>query len=94
MLIDGFIWLPEIVEKLEAKHHVSQDEAEEIFFNTPKFRFVEAGHRADEDVYSAGGQTDGGRYLIVFFIHKADNAALILSARDMDRKERRRNERK
>jgi uncharacterized DUF497 family protein len=94
MFIDAFIWLPEIVEKLEAKHHVSQDEAEEIFFNRPKYRFVESGHRAGDDVYSASGQTDGGRYLIVFFIRKADDTALVVSARDMDHKERRRYERK
>ena len=94
MFVDDFVWLPHIVEKLEAKHHVSQDEAEEVFFNDPKYRFVESGHRLDEDVYSAGGQTESGRYLIVFFIHKADNSALILTARDMDSRERKRYGRK
>ena len=94
MFIDAFVWLPEIIEKLKAKHHVSQDEVEEVFFNYPRYRFVESGHRPDEDVYSAGGQTDGGRYLIVFFIHKTGNTALILTARNMDSKERRRHERK
>ncbi len=94
MNIADFIWLPDIVEKLAVKHHVSQDEAEEVFFNRPKFRFVESGHQQGEDVYAGLGQTDAGRYLIVFFIHKAGNIALILSARDMDPKERRRYERK
>ena len=94
MQIDDFIWLPDIVEKLAFKHDVTQDEAEDVFFNRPRYRFVESGHRTDEDVYSAGGQTDAGRYLIVFFVHKADNTALILSARDMDRRERRRYERR
>jgi len=91
--IDGFIWLPDIADKIVAKHRVTQDETEEVFFNHPKFRFVEAGHRPGEDVYVAAGQTDAGRYLVVFFIHKASNKALIVSARDMDRKERRRYER-
>jgi len=45
-------------------------------------------------VYTACGRTDDGRYLIVFFILKPDNLALILSARDMDRMERRRCEQK
>lgn len=94
MFIDEFVWLPDIIEKLETKHHVSQDEVEEVFFNAARYRFVESGHRPDEDVYSAGGQTDSGRYLIVFFIHKTGNTALILTARDMDSKERRRHERK
>jgi uncharacterized DUF497 family protein len=94
MFIDEFVWLPNIIEKLEIKHHVSQDEVEEVFFNVPRYRFVESGHRPDEDVYSAGGETDSGRYLMVFFIHKTGNTALILTARDMDNKERRRHGRK
>jgi len=94
MFIDDFIWLTEIPEKLATKHGVSQDEVEEVFFNYPKYRFVELGYRSGENVYSATGQTDNGRYLIVFFIHKRVNTALILSARNMDRAERRRHERK
>jgi len=41
------------------------------------------------NVYVAFGQTDGGRYLVVFFILKKNRQALILSARDMTRAERR-----
>lgn len=89
MYIDDFIWLPDMIEKLAKKHHVTIEEAEDVFFDRPKFRFVESGHRSGEDVYSAMGQTDAGRYLVVFFIHKLGNMALILTARDMDRKERR-----
>lgn len=55
---------------------------------------MESGHREGEDVYAATGQTDGGRYVIVFFIYKADKTALVLSARDMDGKERKRHGRK
>ena len=94
MRIDGFAWLPEIVEKLSSKHGVEQEEAEEVFFNRPRFWFVENGYRAGEDVYAATGQTNAGRYLMVFFIHKADKTALILSARDMDDKERKRHGKK
>jgi uncharacterized DUF497 family protein len=94
MYIDDFIWLPDILDKLIVKHHVTQDEAEEIFFNQPRYRFVEKGHRTGENIYAAGGQTDAGRYLIVFFIYKSNGIALILSARDMDKKERKRYERK
>ena len=94
MIIDDFVWLPDIIDKLASKHQVTEDEAEEIFFNRPRYRFAEFGHRSGQDVYSAWGQTDAGRYLIVFFIHKSANTALILSARDMDDKERQRYERK
>jgi uncharacterized protein len=94
MYIDDFIWPPVIVEKLAVKHNVTQDEVEEVFFNSPRFRFVESGRRYGEDVYLATGQTDAGRYLIVIFVRKEENIALILSARDMDRKERKRHGRK
>ncbi len=94
MYIDDFIWLPDIVEKLFVKHGVRQDEAEEVFFDRPKYRFIEAGRRLNEDVYAAFGQTDARRYLVVLFIRKGANTALILSAREMDDGERRRYERK
>ena len=93
MYIDDFIWLPDVAEKLVVKHHVTQDEAEEVFFNHPQYRFVESGHSVGEGVYVASGQTDSGRYLMVFFLHKPDHLSLILSARDMDRQERRQYER-
>ena len=64
-------------------------EVEEVFANRPRFRFVAKGDRSGEDVYSAIGQTNAGRYLIVFFILKPYHRALVISARDMDRKERR-----
>jgi uncharacterized DUF497 family protein len=94
MYIDDFVWLPDIIDKLAVKHHVTPDEVEEVFFDRPRFRFVESGHRRGEDVYAASGQTDAGRYPVVFLIHKPPGTALILSARDMDREERRRYERK
>ncbi len=75
MYIDDFVWLPDVVDKLIAKHRVSQDEVEELFFDRPKYRFVEAGHREHEDLYSISGQTEAGRYLIVFFVYKQSNTA-------------------
>lgn len=91
MTIRDFLWLETIVEKLAVKHQVSSDEVTQIFDeeNEPYFRFVEKGHREGENVYAALGQTDGGRYLIVFFVLKADKKALIVSARDMTQSERR-----
>ena len=94
MRIEGVIWLRDIVDKLAFKHHVQTDEVEEVLNGKPKFRFVEKGERRGEDVYLALGQTDAGRYLSVLFIYKKTKEALILSARDMARKERRRYGRK
>ncbi len=89
MKIKGIIWLDEILDKLIGKHNVYQHEVKEILNTKPHFRFVEKGHRSRENVYAAMGQTDGGRYLVVFFVHKIDRRALILSARDMTKAERR-----
>ena len=89
MKIAGLIWLEEIVEKLEAKHRVMPEEVEQLFANRPRIKRMNKGHYRGEDVYRALGQADAGRYLVVFFIHKMTNEALILSARDMDDKERR-----
>ena len=89
MQIDEIIWLSQFVEKLESRHNVTTMEVEEVFVNRPRFRFVAKGNRSGEDVYSAMGQTDAGRYLIIFFILKPYHRALVVSARDVDRKERR-----
>ncbi len=88
MRVEEIIWLDAIVEKLAVKHQVAPDEVEEVLRNKPKFRFVENGEREGEDVYLALGQTDAGRYLSVVFIYKPSAQALILSARDMAKKER------
>lgn len=90
MKIEGVIWLSDVVDKLASKHHVETTEVEEALDNGPKIRFVEKGTRKGEDVYLALGQTDAGRYLAVLFIYKKTREALILSARDMAEKERRR----
>lgn len=94
MVIKGIVWIDEFVEKLHWKHNVSQQEVREVFSNKPKFRFVEQGHRPNENVYFASGRTSGGRYLIIYFIHKVDKRALIVSGRDMTCSERRRHGRK
>ncbi len=94
MKIRGFIWLEEIVDKLWRKHRVTQAEVVELFHNAPQMRFVERGYRAGEDVYSALGQSWGGRFLIVFFVYKHDRQALIVSAREMTAAERKKHEQK
>lgn len=58
------------------------------------YRRIERGKVRGEDLYTALGQTDAGRHLIVFFIHKTSGEALIISARDMTQKDRRQYERR
>ena len=88
MNIEGIIWLTNIIDKLAVKHHVEIYEVEEVLENKPRFRFVEKGGRKGENVYMALGQTEASRYLAVLFIYKTTKEALILSARDMAKKER------
>ena len=88
MKIVGFIWLEEIVEKLEVKHQVVPEEVEQVFSNQPRVKRMNRGRFRGEDVHRVLGQTDGGRYLVVFFIYKLTHEVLILSARDMGDKER------
>ena len=93
MDIDKLLWLEEVVEKLAVKHNVEDWEVEELFRNSPRIRFRAKGDRHGEDVYTALGQTDAGRYLFAVFIYKPRNQsrrlnlALVTSARDMDKKE-------
>lgn len=88
MNIEGIIWLTNIIDKLAVKHQVETYEVEEVLEYKPRFRFVEKGDRKGENVYMALGQTEAGRYLTVLFIYKTSKEALILSARDMAKKER------
>ncbi len=94
MHIAGIIWLRAIVDKLISKHSVLREEVKELFDNKPKFRLVEKGQRTGENLYSATGKTNDGRYLIVFFIYKKDQRALIISARDMTSSERKKHGKK
>ena len=70
MYIIEVIWLSQFIEKIASKHGVKTTEVEEVLCNRPFFRFVSKGKQSGEDVYSAMGQTNEGRYLIVYFIHK------------------------
>jgi len=92
--IKGLLWPAGIIEKLLLKHDVQQFEVREVFEGRRRFRFVEAGDRTGEDLCSALGQTEVGRYLIVFFIYTEGQEALIVSARDMNASERKRYGRK
>ncbi|MFQ5341196.1 MAG: BrnT family toxin [Anaerolineae bacterium] len=89
MRIHQIIWIDKFVDKIESKHDVTTFEVEEVLRGNKKVRRTAKGDVEGEDVYLALGQTDAGRYLAVFFILKRNHDVLPISARDMDRKERR-----
>ena len=93
LVIEAFIWLPDVIDKLTTKHRITPEEVEEIFFDRPRFYWHEKGRVQGEDMYTALGQTEAGRYLIVFFIFKPPQRALIVTAREMTPAERKRYER-
>lgn len=80
-----------VKEKLWIKHHVLEQEVHEVFDGRPHIEWRERGKVvANEDVYTAWGRSEAGRYLIVFFIYKKPfQEAFVLSARDMNKSERR-----
>ncbi len=89
MRIDGIIWLEKVEQKIWEKHRVHPSEVEGILESDPHVRFVERGFRQGEDLYSAQGQTEAGRYLIVYFLYKPrSREALVVTAREMTQKER------
>jgi len=89
MRLYDVIWKLRFIEKISGKHNVTTDEVEEILFGKSHFRRAQKGHIRGEDLYTAYGQTAGGRYFIVFCIRKEQTAALPVSARDMNDSERR-----
>jgi uncharacterized DUF497 family protein len=92
--ISDLLWLEDIVEKLDSKHGVSQDEVEQALKNAKGMRFVEKGNRKGEDIYVSLSQTNSGRHLSIVFILKENGSALILSARNMTTAEKKRYEKK
>jgi uncharacterized protein len=83
-----FDWDEANSEKNWFKHRVSQSECEQVFFNLPLVVGDDPKHSHAEDRHYVLGQTDKGRELFVVFTIRGD-AIRIVSARDMNRRERR-----
>ena len=69
-------------------------EVEDVLSGKCRMFKKETGKVDGEHLYNALGQTNQGRYLSIFFIKKLNNKALIISSRDMNKKERQRYEKK
>ena len=93
-MIDDIIWLDSIVDKLAWKHNVMTSEVEDALISRCRIFKKETGKVEGEHLYNALGKTKQGRYLSIFFIKKLNSKALIITARDMNRKERQRYEKK
>ncbi|MCX5826776.1 MAG: BrnT family toxin [Deltaproteobacteria bacterium] len=83
----GFDWDEGNILKDWEKHRVSVSECEQTFFNRPLVTSPDAGHSSEEARFYALGQSDSGRHLFVVFTVR-NNLLRVISARDMNRKER------
>ena len=87
-IIVGFQWDEGNAHKNRITHNVENWECEQIFFNVPLLILGDPKHSATEERWAAFGHTDNGRLLAVV-LTKRGNLIRIVSARDMNRKERR-----
>ena len=69
------------------RHRVSGMECEQLFFNRPLLAAEDIEHSKSEERYYALGQTDAGRTLFVVFTVRR-NMIRVISARDMNKRER------
>ncbi len=69
------------------KHGVNGWECEQVFFNKPLVVLDDPKHSMVEDRFAAFGQTDAGRRLVIVYTMRKEFIRVI-SARDMDKKER------
>jgi uncharacterized protein len=86
--IVGFEWDEGNARKSLDKHGVTQEEAEQVFFNVPLLVVEDLVHSRVEERFQALGATLEGRRLHVTFTLREDGARIrVISARAMNRKE-------
>ena len=83
----GFQWDGGNIDKNLIKHNVENWECEQVFFNRPLLVLDDIRHSVSEKRWAAFGKTDADRFLVVIFT-KRGNLIRIISARDMNKRER------
>jgi uncharacterized DUF497 family protein len=83
----GFDWDEGNLLKNWEKHYVSAFECEQIFFNKPLVAIADEKHSQFEARFFALGHPGSDRHLFVVFTIR-DKMIRVISARDMNRKER------
>jgi uncharacterized DUF497 family protein len=87
--ITGFEWDDGNARKSVDKHGVTQQEAEEVFFNEPLLVVDDVKHFQRERRFHALGRTIAGRLLhITFCLRREATKIRVISARPMSRRER------
>jgi len=83
----GFQWDEGNADKNLIAHNVENWECEQVFFNEPLLVLDDRRHSTAEKRWAAFGRTDAGRLLAVVFTTRG-KLVRVISARDMNRKER------
>lgn len=83
----GFQWDKGNSFKSWLKHRVTAGDAEQVFFNEPLLLAIDERHSQQETRFRVMGYTNENRYLYVVFAVR-DNLIRVISARDMNKKER------
>ena len=83
----GFQWDQGNIDKNLIKHNVENWECEQVFFNKPILILEDLSHSLSEKRWAAFGKTDADRLLMVVFT-KRGKSLRIISARDMNKKEK------
>lgn len=84
---EGFEWDEGNLLKNWEKHRVSASECEQVFFNRPLVAGLDKKHSQRESRYYALGITDAKRKLLIVFTLRK-KLIRVISARDMNKKER------
>lgn len=84
----GFDWDHGNDTKNWAKHRVTREECEQVFFNRPLLVNFDADHSGEEDRFYLLGKTDRNRMLFLVFTPRGRKIRVI-SARNMTASERR-----
>jgi uncharacterized DUF497 family protein len=84
----GFEWDEWNATKIWEKHSVSQAECEQVFFNEPLVVTEDIQHSEEEQRFYVLGTTEKARLLFLVFTLR-DDRIRVITARNMNRKERR-----
>lgn len=84
---EGFEWDEGNSDKNWIRHRVTQGECEQVFFNEPFMVSADKKHSQEESRWYVLGKTDTERLLFIVFTIRS-NRIRVISARDMNKKER------
>lgn len=89
-----FVWDKGNIDKNWIKHRVINSECEEVFFDKKKVIFKDVIHSRNEERHRILGKTKKGRLLFVVFTIREnkiirEDKIRVISARDINKKERR-----